>query len=70
MTGLRIRRSWNQAQISVRGKRVPRSHTLGTRSSFFRLKPPQREVDNSPPASAEVKNVCNYTSTRLTLPLA
>jgi hypothetical protein len=35
---------------------------MGTGVSFSRVKQPEREVDHSPPCSAEVKNEWSYTS--------
>jgi hypothetical protein len=41
------------------------SYPMGTGGSFpgWGIKQPGREADHPPPSSAEVKNVCSYTST-------
>jgi hypothetical protein len=41
----------------------PTSYTMGTGSYFPGVKRPGREVDHSPPTSAEVKKMWIYTST-------
>jgi hypothetical protein len=41
----------------------PTSYTMGTGSSFPRVKRPGREADHSPPTSAGVKKMWIYTST-------
>jgi hypothetical protein len=41
----------------------PTSYTMGTGSSFQRVKRPGREAEHSPPTSAEVKKMWIYTST-------
>jgi hypothetical protein len=43
----------------------PASYPVGTRGSFPGVKWPGREVEDSPPSSAEVKNAWSYTSTPL-----
>jgi hypothetical protein len=41
----------------------PASNPMGTGGSFPGVKRPGREVDHSPPSSAEVKNTWSYIST-------
>jgi hypothetical protein len=41
----------------------PTSYTMGTGGSFPEVKGPGREVDHSPPTSAEVKKMLIYIST-------
>jgi len=41
----------------------PSSYPMGTGAFSLRIKRPGREVDHSPPPSAEVKNAWSYTST-------
>jgi hypothetical protein len=41
----------------------PVSYPMGTRGFSLGVKRQGHESDHSPPSSAEVKNVCNYTST-------
>jgi hypothetical protein len=43
----------------------PTSYKMGTGGSFPGVKLQGREADHSPPTSAEVKNMWNYTSTPL-----
>jgi hypothetical protein len=45
----------------------PSSYPMGTRVSFSGVKRPEREIDHSPPSSAEVKNAWSYTSTPICL---
>jgi hypothetical protein len=39
------------------------SYPVGSRGSFPEVKQPEREADQSPPSSVEVKNAWSYTST-------
>jgi len=41
----------------------PASYPMGSRALSLGIKWPVCKADNSPPSSAEVKNVWNYTST-------
>jgi hypothetical protein len=51
-------------QIFQTGSEVhPPSYSLSTGNSFPGVKRPGREVDHSPPTSAEVKKMWIYTST-------
>jgi hypothetical protein len=43
----------------------PTTYKMGTGGSFSRVKRQGRETDHSPPTSAEVKKMWNYTSTPL-----
>jgi hypothetical protein len=40
----------------------PASYPMGTGGSFTGVKRPGRDADQSPPSSAEVKNMWSYTS--------
>jgi hypothetical protein len=55
--------SFGRIWVSVGVVSYPASYPVGTRILSLRVKRPGREVDYSPPSSAEVKNAWSYIST-------